>query len=114
MLGDIFRSKALQGGPGIKRVDLLQETAPAIVKYTDLSAKDGYIYIYYENGELKQDFKEEITFTKYQGCQMLLPTKLKDLQANISVKPKSNSILLIRVDAGWGLSYKSAMQIETL
>ena len=46
-----LKSKALSGRPGIKRTDMAQYQAPNIVKYTDLTAQDGYAYIYYSNGE---------------------------------------------------------------
>lgn len=69
---NVFRDKCRKGDDKIKVSNpVAQYEAPGVVKYTDLSAKEGYAYIYYENKESDKVYTETINFTKFNGCTLL-------------------------------------------
>ena len=83
--------------------------APRIVKYTDLSATDGYAFIYYENGEDGYNYTENLTFTKFEGSKLLAP--YRGTSAQVEVPANSDNIVIVKLGAAWGLSYKMSMSI---
>jgi hypothetical protein len=115
-LKQIFMSKAQASGngslsakDGVARADMGKYGAKGIVKYTDLSAKEGYAYIYYVNDEAEKTYKEELTFTTFNGAELLHP--YSGSKATVVVKPQSEEILVVKLAASWGLAYQMGSQI---
>ena len=82
---EIFKSKALQGGPTVKKSDMSKYKAPEVVKYVDLSQELGYAYFYYDNGHETLTYEEKVKFPSFTGCQLLEPHA--GAEATVKVAP---------------------------
>ena len=75
--------------------------------------KEGYACgqgaFYYVNGEQTLNYEENLTFTQFQGAQLLDP--YSGNAAVIKLPPQQDEMVLVKLSAAWGLGYSMGMKL---
>ena len=67
-----FISKINQNPPRLKISDMSQRGAPDIIRYESVDAPEGFNFIYVDNKNRTHSYVEEMTYTVYDGVQLML------------------------------------------